>query len=118
MVDDQLIDFDDLNSIGIDSRFFSCLGSADNNILTFNAKALTEIDLPCTEVYFWGIPSSGKTCALGGILSVANSGHVARTMAMDKNCQGYAYMNRLADLFKSDKATNLPPSTGSHRPML
>lgn len=112
MVDDQLIDFDDLNSIGIDSRFFSCLGSADNNILTFNAKALTEIDLPCTEVYFWGIPSSGKTCALGGILSVANSGHVARTMAMDKNCQGYDYMNRLANLFKSDKATNLPPSTG------
>lgn len=52
MVDDQLIDFDDLNSIGIDSRFFSCLGSTDNNIQTFNAKALTEIDLPCTEVYF------------------------------------------------------------------
>ena len=112
MVDDQLIDFDDLNSIGIDSRFFSCLCSTDNNIQTFNAKALTEIDLPCTEVYFWGIPSSGKTCALGGILSVANSGHVARTMAMDKNCQGYAYMNSLANLFKSDKATNLPPSTG------
>lgn len=112
MVDDQLIDFDDLSSIGIDGRFFSCLGSADNNIQTSNAEALTEIDLPCTEVYFWGIPSSGKTCALGGILSVANSGHVARTMAMDKNCQGYAYMNSLANLFKSDKATNLPPSTG------
>lgn len=24
-----------------------------------------------TEVYFWGIPASGKTCALGGILSAA-----------------------------------------------
>jgi len=23
---------------------------------------------PCTEVYFWGVPSSGKTCALGAIL--------------------------------------------------
>ena len=56
----------------------------------------------CTEVYFWGIPSSGKSCALGAILSAANSGKVATSMQKDNNCQGYGYMNRLSNLFKKN----------------
>ena len=65
---------------------------------------------PCTEVYFWGIPSSGKSCALGAILSSANSGKgAAKSMQRDPDCQGYGYMNRLANLFKSNGTIGMLP---------
>ena len=69
----------------------------DNHVITWNdlkgvfsddeLKAIKDYQLPTnlpygnppekleegpTEVYFWGTPSSGKTCALGAILSAAN----------------------------------------------
>lgn len=109
---DGLIGIDDLTKIGIDKRFIKCLNQTENPWQSGQTTALKEIGKEGTEVYFWGIPSSGKTCALGGILSVANSGHVAKTMSMDIHCQGYAYMNRLANLFKEDEATILPGSNG------
>lgn len=58
--------------------------------------------VPSTEVYFWGIPSSGKSCAIGAILSAANNGRTVKSMMKDPKCQGYGYMNELADLFGSD----------------
>lgn len=64
---------------------------------------------PCTEVYFWGIPSSGKSCALGAILSSANSGRVAKSMQQDPDCQGYGYMNRLANIFKKNGEVGILP---------
>lgn len=64
---------------------------------------------PCTEVYFWGIPSSGKSCALGAILSAANNGCVAKSMQRDNDCQGYGYMTRLANLFKTDGSVGTLP---------
>ena len=65
-----------------------------------------------TEVYFWGIPSSGKSCALGAILSVAGNGRVAKSMSQDNDCQGYGYMTRLASLFQSNgQVGTLPEST-------
>lgn len=109
---DGLIGIDDLVGIGIDYRFIKCLNQSENRWQSINTSTLKEIGKEGTEVYFWGIPSSGKTCALGGVLSVANSGHVAKTMSMDIHCQGYAYMNRLANLFKEGDATFLPGSTG------
>lgn len=69
------------------------------------------IERMCTEVYFWGVPSSGKTCALGGILSVANSGKAGDGMYMDMNCQGYGYMNRLSTLFSKSGVIALPGGT-------
>ena len=65
-----------------------------------------------TEIFFWGIPSSGKSCALGAILSVAGNGQVAKTMTMDCNCQGFDYMNRLPQSFLSNgKVCVLPEGT-------
>lgn len=63
----------------------------------------------CTEVYFWGIPSSGKTCALGAILSAANSGKVAKSMFRDNDCQGYGYMTRLSNLFRTNNQVGTLP---------
>lgn len=64
---------------------------------------------PCTEVYFWGIPSSGKTCALGGVLSTAYNGNLAYSMEPDSLCQGYGYMMRLANLFRLKSSVGLLP---------
>lgn len=64
---------------------------------------------PCTEIYFWGIPASGKSCALGAILSTANSGRIATSMQADSNCQGYGYLYRLSNLFNLNKVGMFPP---------
>lgn len=73
---------------------------------------LEQINKRSTEVYFWGIPSSGKSCALGAILSVANNGICVRYMEKDNDCQGYGYMSRLMVQFRNDGSVcTLPEGT-------
>lgn len=61
-----------------------------------------------TEVYFWGTPSSGKTCALGSILCGAMNNYYLEP----QQCQGYHYMTQLRNVFDShNKYCSLPPST-------
>lgn len=72
-----------------------------------NLEKITKV--PSTEIYFWGIPSSGKSCAIGAILSAANNGKVASSMMKDPHCQGYGYMNELSDLFGFDNEVGILP---------
>ena len=61
-----------------------------------------------TEVYFWGTPSSGKTCALGSILC----GGMNNYYFDPQQCQGYHYMTQLRNVFDTrHKHCSLPPST-------
>lgn len=60
-----------------------------------------------TEVYFWGTPSSGKTCALGSIISNARRQGIFEGL----ECPGYDYMTRLSNLFDSRGYASLPDST-------
>ncbi len=61
-----------------------------------------------TEVYFWGTPSSGKTCALGSILCSAMNNYLLEP----QQCQGYHYMTQLHNVFDSHSTfCSLPPST-------
>lgn len=101
---------EDFSETGIDNDFIAHMMS-NITLQKFEVpEPMTKITKsPCTEVYFWGIPSSGKSCALGAILSSANSGKVARCMQRDNDCQGYGYMNRLATLFKSNGAVGTLP---------
>ena len=72
------------------------------------------IERESTEIYFWGIPSSGKTCAIGLILSTAQNGGIARSMSLDTNCQGYEYLNLLPQNFNLSKSViTLPGGTPS-----
>jgi hypothetical protein len=53
-----------------------------------------------TEVYFWGIPGSGKTCALAATLSVAEKlGYLDISVG-----PGYNYMTLLKNIFIEDNA--------------
>lgn len=100
----------DFSKAGIDGDFIAHMMS-NISPQKFQAPApITKITKnPCTEVYFWGIPSSGKSCALGAILSAANSGRVAKSMQRDPDCQGYGYMTRLANLFKTNGSVGTLP---------
>lgn len=75
-------------------------------------EPLNQVNKSSTEIYFWGIPSSGKSCALGAIMSVANNGKVAKYMDIDNDCQGYGYMSRLMLLFDTNGGVcTLPEGT-------
>ena len=101
----------DFSRAGIDSDFIAHMMSNITPQKFMAPEPMTRITKnPCTEVYFWGIPSSGKSCALGAILSAANSGKIARSMQRDPDCQGYGYMNRLANLFKTNGSVGTLPA--------
>ncbi len=101
----------DLSKCGIDEEFINKMLSGTPTKNFESARQLEYIAEPCTEVYFWGIPSSGKTCALGAILSAAKSGASAKSMIPDNSCQGFGYMNRLSNVFTKDKICRLPGGT-------
>ena len=111
IIEQGILSRTDLSKCGIADDFINkMLGKAPS--ITFDpARPLFSIAEPCTEVYFWGIPSSGKTCALGAILSTAKSGLNSRSMIPDNNCQGFGYMNRLSSVFSSGKVCRLPGGT-------
>ena len=112
LLEEGYIDYADLISIGIDKRFITHLIEGSSRHGFDIPKKLEKINKLSTEVYFWGIPSSGKSCALGAILSVAKSGVVAKSMTMDNDCQGYGYMTRLSSILQSnDEVCTLPDST-------
>lgn len=82
------------------------------------AEPIAELQTPFNEVYFWGIPSSGKTCALGALLSTLNNvfdDDCAWSAVQPlSQCQGYAYLNQLKTLFRGqNKYFQLPQSTPS-----
>ena len=110
LLDNGYLDYDDFETIGINRSFIRHLVNGEPTQGFGIPRKLDKINKLSTEIYFWGIPSSGKSCALGAILSVAGSGRVAKSMRKDDDCQGYGYMTRLAALFKSDsKVGTLPP---------
>lgn len=60
-----------------------------------------------TEVYFWGTPSSGKTCALGALLSAS----FRYGILTKRPCNGRPYMDRLCNIFINDGLCILPQGT-------
>lgn len=113
-----LISLSDLeNKAGIDPEFIKFMKnnpptSADAKVKLPEPNGdLTNIQDGFTEFYFWGIPSSGKTCALAGVLSAANSGRVCQDFSPMTNSQGFDYMSTLSEYFKKGKVVRLPGST-------
>lgn len=61
-----------------------------------------------TEVYFWGIKGSGKTCALGTALSYINK----KGLYTPLPCKGAKYRDALKNLFRRNLSLCiLPPAT-------
>ena len=90
------INITDLREAGIPQEVIDSLS-------VFKEPRLTLGEIPpgipsgFTEVYFWGIPGSGKTCALSGILGYANESGVLDTASGP----GFHYMTQLKNIFRS-----------------
>lgn len=130
LVEEGFITYDDLKHelIGVDKDFVDTLSQDkfDNNLKTNNnttrgaVKSSPNDIRNSTEIFLWGIPSTGKTCALGAILSVIQNGKYVRSFN-DLGCYGYGvdssigirYMTDLCDSFARDdkKVVILPKST-------
>lgn len=111
LIEREIILLNDLTGIGINMAFLKIMKNSQVASKPPVCKPFDKIHTQSTEVYFWGIPSSGKSCALGAIMSVAYGGNVA-TMVQHTNSQGYGYMNQLVNMFKSNKVRYLPAGTG------
>ena len=101
LINQGTISVADLLGINIDRLFIQKMFNGEMPQRFAIPEKLEKINKQSTEIYFWGIPSSGKSCALGAILSVAASGRVARSMDPDTESQGYGYMMKLINLFQN-----------------
>lgn len=111
LFDKEILTLEDFISCDIDEGYIDLLDEDEPKDPTAGSdfKQIASIDPGVTEVYFWGVPSSGKTCALGAVMSVANNGN---DQMIQKPCQGGDYMTRLASIFKNDGCyTFLPKGT-------
>ena len=90
---------DDLFSLGIPQNVISSIYNVRTPTLKLENTPFTIPD-GFTEVYFWGIPGSGKTCALAAILNTLNS---SGSIEIPQS-SGYDYTNRLINIFNNDLA--------------
>lgn len=111
---DGVIDFDKLTDAGIHEAFINQLEDMDTTTqseLDSDVEPLSHIPDGFTEIYFWGVPASGKTCAVGSIMSAMTSGQGVKSVMPYSDSQGAKYMMPLASSFRKDRICILPPRT-------
>ncbi len=83
--------------------------------LRFNDIPQDESDIPSdyTDIFFWGIPSSGKTCALAAILSTIDKNYTMEAPDTDQKF-GSTYRTSLVNMFRNNVG-NLPGRTVKDR---
>lgn len=111
---DGVIDFRSLSNAGIDDVFIDLLEDVDasnQSKLETDVVPLESIPDGFTEIYFWGVPASGKTCAVGSIMSTMTNGQGVKSVMPFTDSQGAKYMMPLASSFREDKVCILPPRT-------
>jgi hypothetical protein len=94
LLSDGTITKDDLRNCGIPGEIINKLDNIVSPVLNLG-EIPKSIPDGYTEVYFWGIPGSGKTCALAAILNTAEK-HGYLEIAVGP---GYDYMTRLKNIF-------------------
>jgi len=95
----------ELRDCGIPDTIIETINNINPPVLNLGATP-TSIPDGYTEVYFWGIPGSGKTCALAALLSTADKAGLLNIAVGP----GYDYMTRLKNIFIEGNAILPPPS--------
>ena len=104
--ENDIIPIEDFMKAGVTEDVLKMLLFRENWAVSTPSAPLTKVsNSPCTEVYFWGLPSSGKEMIIAAVLSEANEHY---HMEKDIKCQGYDYMTRRSNLFKDGCVTALP----------
>ncbi len=62
-----------------------------------------------TEIYFWGTKKTGKTCAMGAVLSAAKKDG----LMIARSCQHRIYMDQLSNLFGTNSMQTICSLPGS-----
>lgn len=113
LVNDNVLTYKGLNKYAqIDSSFINKLimDTSASEALFRSPQTLDNIHTESTEIYFWGIPSSGKSCIIGAILScLADIPNVTITPKVE--CNGFDYLTTLRDCFSTNDIISLPPGT-------
>lgn len=73
----------------------------------------SEVPEGYTDIFFWGIPSSGKTCALAAILSTITKNYTMEAPDTDQKF-GATYRTSLVNMFRNNVG-NLPGRTNEDR---
>jgi hypothetical protein len=104
-LDNGTINRNDLVNAGVPDEIIDRLDNINSPMLTLG-NTPNSIPDGYTEVYFWGIPGSGKTCALAAVLSTAERmGYLEIAQG-----PGYNYMVRLKNIF-SNRISYLPAAS-------
>lgn len=100
------------SDLGID---YNVVINYDEPELNFNEIPQTVDDIPTgyTDVFFWGIPSSGKTCALATILRTMKDKYTITSPSLEKKF-GATYRDSLINIFNNQTAY-LPAATQKDR---
>ena len=124
LIDDGVISWGDLLKIGIRQAFIDALEMNGTRQYSDPNGPLYKIKNLSTEVYFWGIPASGKTCAIGAMLSMAAKSDLPQINVFNNggDCQGKKYMNELTRMFpydisdevRDDVSDVMPLPNGTH----
>ena len=106
-------DLDDLcQELGLDARM---IRNYTTPPLKYNIIPESKNDIPVgyTDVFFWGIRSSGKTCALSAILSTMKKDYLVEAPDCEKKF-GATYRDSLTNIFR-ERYGYLPGRTGIDR---
>lgn len=102
------ISIEDLLEHGLSEEVVHYVGrSSESELGAVSIKASNEesflaVDRPCKEIYIWGVPSSGKTCAIGAILHTlfrTTGDYSAELIVNKRNKRGYDYASQLRNAF-------------------
>ncbi|MCL2312287.1 MAG: hypothetical protein FWC41_07360, partial [Firmicutes bacterium] len=94
---------------------YDIVNNYDEPYLSFNDIPQNPDDVPSgfTDVFFWGIPSSGKTCALSAILSTIKSKYTMTNPIIETKF-GATYRDSLVNIFRNETGY-LPAATQKDR---
>ncbi len=117
---DELIDLigkealkDLCNQLDID---YDIVINFDESPLTFNDIPQTSNEVPTgfTDIFLWGIPSSGKTTALSAILRTMKDKYSISSPSLNTKF-GSSYRDSLINIYKNGNTAYLPAATAKDR---
>jgi len=112
--DGLILEAELLNAVEGDAEIVEAIKKYNSPVLENNTNQTPDkIEDYCTEIYFWGLTSAGKTWALSGILNtIFHEGHLKLYGKNDREqCISSDYLNGLLNVIKEKPINYLPSKT-------
>lgn len=104
----KLVTVEELLDAGMEKVFVRELFS-ENKFPSFGEPTkLQQIDKPSTEIYFWGVPGSGITLAIGSIINAMTNSNEVTAAHPDIESQGYVNLIKLMRIFQDEAICRVP----------